>query len=178
MKSKSSALDTLSRSNSARIISDAKPLRRRRRIVERAGADLDRERLGDIGLEFFEIGARHRAADLFQIGADLAPDIAAIEILKPGFRQMIERRRERALHHGDAGLRRLAVDQERRGEARRVLHLRRFFFGQPRLAARHGVAGARRRDRGREQKIERQFSAMRFRKLKRELPSRRPRPAP
>ena len=67
------------------------PLRRRRRIVERAGADRDAERLGDARVVFLEIGARHRAADALQIGGDLAADIAAIEIVEPGIGEMFER---------------------------------------------------------------------------------------
>src|SRR5450759_2713826 len=42
------------------------PLRRRRRVVERAGLDLDAQRLGNPRLVFLQIGARHRAADALQ----------------------------------------------------------------------------------------------------------------
>ena len=66
------------------------PLRRRRRIVKRAGLDRDAERLGDRGLEFFQIGASHRAADARQIGGNLAADVTAIEILEPGLGEMIK----------------------------------------------------------------------------------------
>ena len=38
----------------------SKSLRRRRRIVERAGLQRDRERLGDARLIVFQVGARHR----------------------------------------------------------------------------------------------------------------------
>ena len=84
---------------------------------------------------------------------------------------MIERRGERTLRHRNAGFRRLAVDQKRGGETGRVFHLRRSFFRQPRLAAGDGVTRARRRDRGAEQEIERQFSAMRFCQFERQHPA-------
>ena len=67
-------------------------LRRRRRIVERAGLRRDAERLSDGRAIFFQIGARHRAADALEIGGNLAPDIAAIEIVKPGMGELLERR--------------------------------------------------------------------------------------
>ncbi len=151
-------------------------LRRRRRIVERAGCDRDAERLGDPGLEFFQIGARHRAADAFQIGGDLAADIAAVEILKPGLCELVERGGEGGLLEPGARLRRFAVDQEGLPEANRVLHLRQFFRRQPRLAARHDVAFARVLDRGHQQHVERQFAAIAPWQLR--APASRPPPRP
>ena len=67
------------------------PLRRRRRVVERAGLRSHAERLGDLASIVLQIGARHRAADALEIGGDLAPDVAAIEIVEPGMGEMLER---------------------------------------------------------------------------------------
>src|SRR6185503_12386348 len=92
-------------------------LRRRRRVVERSGWYAHGERLGDKGVEFFQVGARHRAADALEIGGDLAPDIAAVEIVEPGAGEMLERGGKRALFDAGAHFWRLAVDQEGRVEA-------------------------------------------------------------
>ena len=138
------------------------PLRRRRRIVKRAGLDAHAERLRDDGFEFFQIGARHRAADALQIGGDLAADVAAIEIVEPGLAEMLERVGECALLEPRAGLRRLAVDQEGLQKARRGFQLGIFLDRQPRLAARHRVALARVLDGRRQQQVERQPAAVRF----------------
>ena len=78
--------------------------------------ELDAQRLGDAGAITLQILARDRAADPFQIGGDLAPDVAAIEIVEPSVRQMIERHGERALLELDARLRRLAIGQEGLGK--------------------------------------------------------------
>ena len=85
-------------------------MRRRWRIVERAGLDRDAERLGNLGSKFFQIGARHRAADTFEIGGDLAANIAAVEIVEPGLCEMVEGRGESGLFEARAHFRRLAVD--------------------------------------------------------------------
>ena len=60
----------------------------------------------------FEVDARHRAVDAFEVGGDLAPDVAAIEVIEPGTGEMIERGGKRRLPEGRALRRRLAVDQE------------------------------------------------------------------
>ena len=87
-----------------------KSLRRRRRIVEYAGLDRDAERLGNPGLEFLQIGARHRAADTFEVGGDLAANIAAVEIVEPGLRELVEGGGESGLFGARAHFRDLAVD--------------------------------------------------------------------
>ena len=73
-----------------------------------------------------EVGARHRAADAFEIGGDLAPDVAAIEIVEPGMGELFERRGERALLQPCAGLGRFAVDEEGLAEAGGVFQLGNF----------------------------------------------------
>ena len=73
-------------------------LRRRRRVVERAGLR-SRTLSGSAttGFVLLKIGARHRAADALQVGGDLAADIAAVEIVEPGLAEMVERVGEGAL---------------------------------------------------------------------------------
>ena len=100
------------------------PLRRRRRVEQRAGFDRDRERLGEHGAAGCEIGARHRAADAFEVGGDLAADIAAVEVVEPGIGQMFERAAERLLAQHLAGRGRLAVDEKGRRETRDVVRVR------------------------------------------------------
>src|SRR5437899_1945821 len=68
-------------------------LGRRRRVVDRAGVEFHAQWIGDAGVITLQILARHRAADFFQIGRDLAPNVAAIEIIEAGARDMIERKR-------------------------------------------------------------------------------------
>ena len=89
-----------------------------------AAADI--ERMQDVlkswltRIRNFQIGARHRTADALQIGGDLAADVAAIEVVEPGLREMLERVGEFALLEPRAGLRRFAVDEEGLHEARRA----------------------------------------------------------
>src|SRR6185312_8496656 len=135
-------------------------LRRRRRVVERAGLYAQRERLGDKGVEFFQVGACHRAADALEIGGDLAPDVAAVKVVQPGTGEMLERGGQRALLDARAHLRRLVVDQKGRVETGGLVHFRQFFARQPRLAAGDGVALARVLDRRRQQQVERQSAAL------------------
>ena len=101
-----------------------------------------------------------RTADAFEIGGDLAPDIAAIKIVEPGMRQMRERGGERLLLQDGADRRRLAVDEKLSGKARHVLQPGKMSPRQPRLAAGHRIAVAGLRDGRRQQHIERQFSAV------------------
>ena len=63
---------------------------RRRRIVERTRLGWDAERLIDGCSTVFKIGARHRAADAFEIACNFPTDIAAIKIVEAGMREMIE----------------------------------------------------------------------------------------
>ena len=119
------------------------PLRRRRRVIERARFDAHAERRIDPRAVLLEIGAGDRAAETVEVGGNLAADIAAIEIVEAGVRQMIEGGGERALLEVSALLRRLAVDQKCLGETGRVFQLIELFDGEPRLAARHRIAVAR-----------------------------------
>jgi len=96
------------------------PLGRRVGVVEGAGGNVGSQRLGDLGLVAGEIVARHRAADAVEIGGDLAADVAAIKVVEAGMGEVLERRRQRLLFQYGADVGRLAVDQERRSEARHV----------------------------------------------------------
>ena len=60
-----------------------------------------------------QIVAGDGTADAFQIGGDLAADIAAIKIVEPGLRQMRERRGEGFLLEDGADRRRFAAGEER-----------------------------------------------------------------
>ena len=87
-----------------------KSLRRWWRIVEYAGLDRDAERLGNLGFELLQIGARHRAADTFQVGGNLTANIAAVEIVEPGLCELLEGGGESDLFGARAHFRDLAVD--------------------------------------------------------------------
>ena len=76
---------------------------------------------------FLQVGARHRTADAFQIGGDLAADIAAIEIVEPGMGEMLERVGERGLLQAAPDFGRLAVDEKGLQKARRGFELGVFF---------------------------------------------------
>ena len=69
-------------------------MRRRRRVVERAGPIVTLSGSATVASIVLEIGARHRAADALQIGGDLAADVAAIEIVEPGLGEVVEGRGE------------------------------------------------------------------------------------
>ena len=117
-------------------------LGRRVGVVDRAARQLDVQRFRESGAITRKILARDRAADAFEVGGDLAPDIAAIEIVEAGMGKMRKRLGERLLLQGGAGRRRFAVQQECRGEARHGLKLRKMIVREPRLAARHPIAVA------------------------------------
>ena len=72
-----------------------------------------------IGPVFFQICTRHRAADPIEIGSNLAADIAAIKIVKPGMRELLERRGKFSLFEPRADVRHLAVEQKGLFEIRR-----------------------------------------------------------
>ena len=97
------------------------PLRRRREIVEGDRRQPQRQRLDGARAEGLQVAARDGAADPLQVGGDLAADIAAIEIVEPGSREMGERVGERRTLAHRAGRRRLAVDEKRLGEAGRPM---------------------------------------------------------
>ena len=82
-----------------------------------------------------EVVARHRAADLLEVGGDLGRHIAAIEVVEAGMGELVERVGKTRLAPDGADLRRLAVGEEVRGEARHVLQ---------RLDIAHGLAPLRR----------------------------------
>ena len=116
-----------------------------------ADVELHRQRLGQGGAAALEVGAGHRAAEALEIGGDLAPDIAAVEIVEPGMGELVERGGERGLLEHLAGVGRLAVDQEGRREAGHVLELGELLGGEPGLAARDGIAFAGVADRRRQE---------------------------
>ncbi len=147
------------------------PLRGRRRVVERARRQRQRERLAQLGAIVLEVAPRDRAADALEVGGDLAADVAAIEVVEPGVGEVVERVGERALAEHRAFGGRLAVDEERRGEAGYVLELRELVSGEARLAARHRNAVARVTDRRREQPLERHPAAECARRLVRQRPA-------
>ena len=107
-----------------------------------------------------KIGARHRATGAIEIGGDLAPDIAAIEIVETGMRKMIERRSKRRLFEGLPDLRRLAVAQEHLCEARHILELGELLGRELRLAAGDDIAFRAGADRGRQEFGQRNASTM------------------
>ena len=146
-------------------------LRRRRRVVQRAGRDGEAERRVDPGAVLLEIGAGDRATEAFKIGGHLAPDIAAIEVVEPGMRQMLERFSECALLQPRAFVRWLAVSKERLGEAGHVLQVGELVGGELRLAARDDIALARMLDGGSQQHVERQPAAMGLCRLLRQHPA-------
>ena len=93
------------------------------------------QRLGERGAIARQILARQRAADAVEIGGDLAPDIAAIEIVEAGMGEVRQRFGKRRLLELGADFRRLAVDQKRRGKARQRFQVGELLSRQPRLAA-------------------------------------------
>ncbi len=64
------------------------PLGWRVRVVDRAGRQRDAQRLGQRRPITLQIEARDRAMDAFEIGGDLAPDVAAVKVVEAGLRQM------------------------------------------------------------------------------------------
>ena len=97
------------------------PLGRRRRVEQRAVVELERQRLAQPRLVAAEVVARHRTADRFEVGGDLGGDVAAIEVVKAGMGELVERVGETRLLPDGADLRRLALGEEVRGEARHIL---------------------------------------------------------
>ena len=146
-------------------------LRRRRGVVERAGIDRDRQRLGERRRVAFEVGARDRRADAVEIAGDLARDVAAIEIGEPGMGELFERRGERRLPQHMAGGRRLAVDQEGLRETGNSFQLARDRRREIGEAARHRRALAGLADGVAEQHRERQRAALCLRGFERQHPA-------
>ena len=72
-------------------------LGRRVGVVDGARRQRDAQRLAERGVVMRQIVAGERAADAFEIGGDLAPDIAAIKIVEAGMRQLRERFGQRLL---------------------------------------------------------------------------------
>ena len=87
-------------------------LRRRRRIVERARLRRDAERLIDNRAIAFHVSACDWAPDAIEIGRDLAPDVAAVKIVKPGMGKLLKRRGKRCLLQPRAGLGDFAIEQK------------------------------------------------------------------
>ena len=126
-------------------------MRRRRRIEDGAIIERHRERLGEGGAAALQVGARERAADAIEIAGNLAPDIAAIEVVEPGMGEMLERRRKRRLFERCARIGRLAVEQKDRREAGHMFELGKFVGGEAGLALGDGCARFRLRNCGGEQ---------------------------
>ncbi len=63
-------------------------LGRRVGVVDSGRRQRDAQRFGQRRSIALQIGARDRAMDAFEIGGNLAPDVAAIKIVEPGLRQM------------------------------------------------------------------------------------------
>ena len=82
-----------------------------------------------------------------------------------------ERLREPLLFQCGSDRRRLAVDQKCCGEFRHVLELGKVLLGEPRLAARHGIAVAGVDDGRCQEDAERQPRAVGLRRLKRQHPA-------
>ena len=149
----------------------SKPLGRGRQVVDRAGVDPEHQRLRDLGADRLDVGAGDRTADPREIGGDLAADVAAIEIVEPDIREMIEARRQRRLPQHGSRRGRLAVDEECRGETRHVRKLVELLRGEPRLARGDDIAVAGVADRCFEQHAERHAPAGCLRCVEAERPA-------
>ena len=77
----------------------------------------------DLGLVAIKIGAGDRRADALQVSRDLAPDVAAIEIVEARVGEMIERSGERRLLQYRTLGRRLSVYEKRLRKAGRITAL-------------------------------------------------------
>ena len=104
--------------------------------------------------------ARDRTADAGKIRRDLPPDVAAIEIVKAGLRQVRQRCGECFLLQYGSSRRRLALDQESRGKARHGSKFGKLGLGKLCLTPRHRIALTRGAACCREQDLERQFAAI------------------
>ena len=117
------------------------------------------ERLAPLRLVGPQILARNGAADLVEIGCDLAGDVAAIEILEAGARQLLEGGGQRRKPADDARLGVVAVDEIGRGEIRLRREIGGIARAGARLAGRDRDAVARVADRVGEQIRQRQARA-------------------
>src|SRR5262249_35852025 len=104
-------------------------LRRWRRIVEDTRLRLNAERLIDHRAMAFQIGSRHGAVDAFEIGRDLASNIATIKIVESGMGELAEGRGKRCLLQPRADLGDFAVEQKCVLEANGFVHFRKLFGG-------------------------------------------------
>jgi hypothetical protein len=137
-------------------------LARRRQVVDGRVLQPDRQRLDDPGAIALQILARDRAADALQIGGDLAPDIATIEIGKARMGEPVERIGELEIAPRGAGFRQLTFDKEGLGEAGR--REQGFLLQQSisPLGRADGIAVAGKTDGISQQKIEGQLPAERL----------------
>ena len=152
------------------MISDARPCVGGGDVIERARLRHDAERLIHDRAIAFHVSARDRTADAIKIGGDLAPNVAPVKIVEPGTGKLLKRRGKRCLLQPRADLGDLAVEQKRILEADGLVHLRKLFGRQPRLAARHNISVARMFDGGRKQQIEGHLAAVRFGGVRSEHP--------
>ncbi|OIQ82256.1 hypothetical protein GALL_359510 [mine drainage metagenome] len=118
-------------------------LRRWGQVVGRAVAQAHGERGNRLRRIGREVGRAHRAADAFELGADPCREAAAIEAVEPALGQRPQRLGERRLAQDMAGRWRCAADEERLGEAWRILQAAELLPGQFGLAGGddHAVAG-------------------------------------
>ncbi len=100
------------------------------------------------------------------------PNIATVEILKAGMRELIERVGQLLLRELRPNLRRLAVDEKCLAETDRLCHFRQLAGSERGLAARHHIALAGTADRSFEQHVARHLPAECVRRLQRDLPGR------
>ena len=151
-------------------MSRGEPLRRRRRVVDGAGPRRDAERLIDDRPEAFQIASRHRAADAFEIGGNLAPDVATVEIVQPRARKVLKRCGKRGLFEHRTDIGHFVLEEECFLESGCLGHFGQLFCREPRLAAGDDVALASVLDRGRQQNVKRQLAALSLRRVGSEHP--------
>ena len=119
----------------------------------------------------FEVGARDWGADPFEIGGDLAADIAAIEVVQPGIGELLQGGAERLRLAAGAGLGRRAAGPEAGDEARRRLQGLQLVGLVAEFGIRDRIAFATMADRVQQQFAQRHAPAERVRELEGELPA-------
>ena len=147
------------------------PLRRWRHVEEGDAVERKRQRRRLARLVPGEVGAGDRALEPFEVGGDLARDVAAVIVVEAGLGETVERVGEPRLTEDRVFLRRLAVDQKEIGEARHVLQLVEVLARHAGLRAGDRDAVSRPADRVGEKIAPRQAPAEGRRDLGRHLPA-------
>ena len=119
----------------------------------------------------YKVGAGDGRADPFQIGSDLAADIAAVEIVESGMAKVFECRAERFRPAARTGLGRCAVVPEGRDETGRRRQRLQLVGLVAELGIRERIALAAIADRISQQFAQRHAAAERARKIEGELPA-------